>query len=83
MPALIANGKGQAPRVTLHLSDNTFQFFAGSAYRTLLKAPFRVELCDASGAGFCAASENLKLLGDTFFLQILNFPSCLRNGPVF
>jgi len=50
----------------LHLSDNTFQFFAGSAYRTLPKAPIRAELRDASGAGFWAASENLKPLAIHF-----------------
>jgi hypothetical protein len=32
---------------------------------------------------FCAVSENLKPLGDTFFLQILNYPYRLTNGPVF
>ena len=51
MPALIANGKGQAQRVTLYLPDDVFQFFAGSAFRTLLKAPPGGELRDASGAG--------------------------------
>jgi hypothetical protein len=51
MPALISNGKGQAQRVTIDLPGNVFQFFAGSAFRTLLKAPVRGELRDASGAG--------------------------------
>jgi hypothetical protein len=31
----------------------------------------------------CTASENLKPLGDTFFLQILNSPSRRCNEPVF
>jgi hypothetical protein len=51
MPALIVNSKGQALRVTMYLTDNVFQFFARSAYRTLLKAPVKRELRDASGAG--------------------------------
>ena len=51
MPALIADGKGQALRVTMYLTDNVFQFFARSAYRTLLKAPGKKKLRDASRAG--------------------------------
>ena len=51
MPAFIANGKGQALRETMYLPDNAFQFFMGSAFRTLLKAPVRGEMRDASGAG--------------------------------
>jgi hypothetical protein len=51
MPALIANGKGQAQRVTMYLPDNVFHFFAGSAFRAMLKAPVRGELRDAAGAG--------------------------------
>jgi hypothetical protein len=51
MPALIANGKGQAQRVTGYLPDHVFHFFAGSAFRTMIKAPVRGELRDASGAG--------------------------------
>ena len=52
MPALIANGKGQARRVSLHMSDNLVQFYAESAYRILLKVPVRGKLCAAVGAEF-------------------------------
>jgi hypothetical protein len=83
MPALIANGKGQAQRVTLYLPDDVFQFFAGSAFRTLLKAPPGGNCAMPLEPDLCAASENLKPIGDTFFLQILNYSSRLCNGPVF
>jgi hypothetical protein len=52
MPALIANVKGQARRVSLHMSDNLVQFSAEGDYRILFKVPVRVKLCTAVGAEF-------------------------------